>query len=194
MNTNPMTKIQLSQLYTFNVNPSDTYQYFKKPQRSADYVPRHKAFNRYWSHMLNAFSEYEVEFYLQTEISEPVTGESNHQRSRYHFHGYIQFPTVSSLRWFLSYGTVLLADTSTYKIDTINDPDHWYNYVHKQEFLQLANISTCGMDHDINEHRAKHSLKDIACIEGVEGVAEATPQPPTLYKIHYKRKNIYKQK
>lgn len=136
-----MAKLELDTVYTFNVSPSDSYQYTRAPTKSAGDTDRLKTFNKYFVRFFQQFTLQEIEFYLQTELSEPVTDKHTVQVSRLHFHGYIRFPTVNSLKWFLLYGTSLLEKVCRYEIDTIADPDKWNDYVHKQSFLGLPKIT-----------------------------------------------------
>lgn len=134
------TKLALTQKYTFNVSPSDSYQHYIKPTTSKGEEDRLSKFTKYWKRFFQEFTLNEIHFYLQTELSEPIGETDTNQSSRLHYHGYITFPTVHSLKWFLLYGTVLLSKVCRYTIGPINDPEVWYNYVTKQSFLELPII------------------------------------------------------
>lgn len=157
-----MTKLNVGTLYSFTISPSDTYQYFKAPERSVQEVGREKKFDRFWRNLLNSITENNIDIYLQTELSEPVK-DNTLQSSRLHFHGYIRFPTADTLKWFLLYGTILLDRVCSYYIDTISDYGYWNEYVHKQKFLLLPRIATVAMEIDISELSTTHPFipKDI---------------------------------
>lgn len=186
-----MTKLNIGNVYTFNVNPEDKYQYFTAPKRHVTENGRLEQFEIYWRSMFDSITEHNIGLYLQTELSEPITGQSKNQSSRLHFHGYIEFEDIHSLKWFLLYGTVLLSRVSTYEIDTIADPDHWYGYVHKQKFLGLPDISTCGMEERIVQLKGNPLNSQV--IAGVEG-DELCSSPPPPIKITTKKDGKIKKK
>lgn len=145
--TDKQCHLQLETVYTFNVSPSDKYQYEKAPQSTTEQKGEHnrlQSFTKYWTKFFQEFTISEIQFHLQTELSEPVFDGSGRQVSRLHYHGYIKFPNVSSLRWFLLYGTVLLDKVCRYTIGSIEDPLVWYNYISKQSFLKLPMLTQFG--------------------------------------------------
>lgn len=87
--------------------------------------------------VLQQFSIANIEYYQVIELSEPVGSKSNKQESRLHTHGYIIFPNDDSLKWFLLYGSTILAKICRYEIDTIADFEYYWEYCHKQQFLGL---------------------------------------------------------
>lgn len=136
-------------LMTFNVNPDDRHQYYDAPKQSVKDADRLDRFMRFWRTFFDRITEYDIEVYLQVEASEPYKGSSAIQRSRLHFHGYIRFPDIDSLKWFHLYGCALINQCAVYEIDTIEDPRYWYEYVHKQKFLMWPRIATVALDNEI---------------------------------------------
>lgn len=132
------TFLKPSVLYSFNISPSDSYQYNCKPDKDSDRLGR---FVRAYKKLLKEFSISSIEYYLQIELSEPVHETATHQEPRLHMHGYIKFCDSESLKWFLMYGAYLLSRTARYTIDTITDSEQWWDYCNKQSFLGLPVLS-----------------------------------------------------
>lgn len=195
-------KVHMNQLYTFNVSPSDTYQYESGRDEKYETFTRLKKFQKYWNNLFKEFSVADVQYYLQTELSEPYSGNDKLQSSRLHFHGYIAFPNREALLWFHLDGSVLLAKTCRFEIDTIADPQIWYDYVHKQAFLELPVITNTSID-DLYTWFAGDSAKpNIAPQQGnvsplSDGEQPITPQQgnvsPPPYLRHKKRTRVRKK-
>lgn len=177
----PTCKLGLGIVYSFNISPSDQYQHFMKPQESLGEEDRLPKFTRAWSRYLQLLTTNEIEYRLQTELSEPIVKTDVNQSSRLHFHGYIRFTTIHSLKWFLLYGTIYLSKISRLHIDTIADPEHWYSYVTKQEFLGLP-----AHGNDIREFYI-HGQKDtIATKEVVSNSGGGAAPPPPFERSNRK--------
>lgn len=131
-------------IYAFNINPDN--QYVIKSKKSVADADRLQRFVRAWNNLLTELSISNIEYYLHMEASEPYKGteSATAQFSRLHWHGYIRFPNVESLRWFHLYGASLLTHSSTFCIKPITDPDMWYGYVHKQDFLKWPVLGDPG--------------------------------------------------
>lgn len=152
----PKQKIHLGIEYTFTVNPEGQYDSLKRT--SLEVPKRHESVHKSMRKIFAELAVSGVQYYLQMEASEPIGGVTPKKAgSRFHYHGYIKFPTVESLRDFYEYGTVYLTNTSSYEIDTIKDRDAWDEYVNKQSFLGWP--VDCTYDYDTSYKKSEKRIK-----------------------------------
>lgn len=157
---------ELGTSYAFNINPDDAHQYFDKtPKSTLERIEndRLKRFVQAFTRLLQEFTLNEILFHMKVEASFPCKETSTNFRSRLHFHGYIKFPTVHSLRWFYLYGTVILDKVARTIIKPIGDPEGWHKYIHKQDFLKWPEITQFGGEGEFYKNDPSDEPDSLPC-------------------------------
>lgn len=123
-------KYQPGITYTFDINPSDTFQYIEPCKKSAGDHDRLKEFEKNLIKLVNKITTYDIEVVLQIECSQPYSGEFK-KCARLHAHGLIRFLSLESIKQFDLYIASELFMYGTIKIDTIKDLEQRYRYMTK---------------------------------------------------------------
>jgi len=114
--------------YSMSINPDDQHQYFGKDDRL-------EKFRNYLHANLLFLKNWHIDYCFHLELSEPTSNEKSKNGPRLHVHGIIRFRSTLSIKNFLLHGFYKLTRWSMIDIDTISDPDVWYEYCTKQQII-----------------------------------------------------------
>jgi len=140
--------LHVNRVYAITINPVDGHQYFVgRPKDGITSNGRLEKFKSYWtSHSpLSKIALY-AKFWMNTELSEPVRGDSATQRPRLHLHGVIRFDDIEGIKQFLLYEAVDLSAICRYDIKPLEDWMTWRRYMYKQAFLGLPCMKNYILD------------------------------------------------
>lgn len=142
-----MEDIEINVEYAITINPSDKFQCF-------DYMKRMDCFKKLFNEKIRplvSFGDMCTQLYL--EIS---------KMGRLHYHGTIEFQNEEDIGEFFLNKIHLLIDRTSFEIDTISDPEIWYDYCTKQKDKQSKiNLFTDGSDAVLKNKLKTKQLKTI---------------------------------
>lgn len=117
-NVRHQAKYKPKTIYTFDLAPSDTYQYRSAPQRKTGDFDREYEFHKTFQKLIRQLYDRDIDIQVCIEISQPYDG-SPKTCSRLHLHGLIRWQNREAQKWFDLYGSTLCFKLGTLKIDTI---------------------------------------------------------------------------
>lgn len=114
-------------VYSITVNPTDEFQYFKKPNRLDKFVDTVSEYFR-------GDDDY-VEYKLYVELSEPRGCLVGHRGARLHLHGIFKLKSNKAVRHFLLFTLSKWLSLGMIDIDVCNDSMVWDTYCKKQQSI-----------------------------------------------------------
>lgn len=136
----PTGRLHPNRVYTFNLAPSDTYQYFSAPKKSLNDFDRERAFYKGMNKLLSELLLHDIDVVATVEITEPMKVDRPVKGARLHLHGLIRFHDYIAIKWFLLYGFTLLCEVGTVDIDTITDFAGRMKYMRKMKYLKWQTL------------------------------------------------------
>lgn len=127
-------------VYAITLNPEDKCQYYPKHYPDS-WKNRLQTFKKNWSNrFVELFDLYETDYYVPIECSEPFR-DGSQRECRLHFHGLIRFKTEEAVMQFLLCSHHVLMNFCNVKIDELNNPEEWIEYMEKHSYLPFGQIS-----------------------------------------------------
>lgn len=117
--------------FTLNICPDDKHQYFGSRTR-------HTQFKKYIHELsLETFRDSKIDYQLHYELSTPIGNFTpDYKGPRYHVHGIIRIRNKKGLFNWLNYVLPSLLKGNKIEVDTINEPQVWYEYCTKDQEWQ----------------------------------------------------------